>query len=62
MTRAGVKLLYRKSSGGIDWLYVLKKSVRQAADPQALPAPATIGAALEKAGNIHLRRVDQGLP
>jgi hypothetical protein len=57
MTRAGVKLLYRRNGDGIDWLYVLKKSVTQAADPNALPKPATMGAALEKAGNIHLRRV-----
>ena len=58
MTKAGIKLLYRKGpSGGIDWLYVLKRSVRQNKDPEALPKDAAMGAVLERAGNIHLRSV-----
>lgn len=57
-TAGGVKLLgLREAGGGIKWLYVLKKSVTQAADPQALPKDDKMGAALEKAGDIHLRRV-----
>lgn len=57
MTKAGVKLLYRKGNGGIDWMYVLKKSVYQDPDPEALPKDAAMGAALERAAGIHLRAI-----
>jgi hypothetical protein len=57
MTRAGVKLLGLKENGGFKALYVLKKSVHQDKDPDALPKDAAMGAALEKAGDIHLRGV-----
>jgi hypothetical protein len=57
MTKAGVKLLYRRGGGGIEWLYVLKQSVTQAADPKALPADAAMGKALTTAGKIHLRGI-----
>lgn len=57
MTRAGVKLLGLPGNGAVKWLYVLKPSVTQSADPEALPKDAAMGAALEKAGEIHLRRV-----
>lgn len=57
MTAAGMKLLGLRDSGGIKWLYVLKPSVSQDADPDALPKDADMGRALEKAGDIHLRRV-----
>jgi len=56
MTRSGVKLLGLKENGGMRWLYVLKSSVTQERDPLALPKDADIGAALEKAGDIHLRK------
>lgn len=56
MTRAGVKLLgMQDGNGGMDWLYVLKKSVSQDKDPQALPKDADVGRAMEKAGDIYLR-------
>ena len=58
MTRAGVKLLGRKDSGGLmEWLYVLKNKVTQAADPKALPPGAEVSAALTTAAEIHLRKV-----
>lgn len=58
MTRSGTQLLgLRSGSGGIDWLYVLKKSVTQSRDPNALPKDRDMGAALEKAGDIHLRKI-----
>lgn len=57
MTRAGVKLLGLPGNGGVKWLYVLKRSVTQNADPEALPKDAEMGTALEKAGDIHLRKV-----
>lgn len=56
MTRAGVKLLGMKDgSGGMEWLYVLKKSVTQSKDPNALPKDAKVGDAMTKAGDIYLR-------
>lgn len=58
MTAAGVKLLgLRESGGGIKWLYLLTPSVTQDADPKALPKDRDIGSALERAGDIHMRRV-----
>jgi len=59
MTGGGTKLLGlpRDGGGGIDWLYVLKPSVTQEADPQALPAARTVSDALTRAGSIHLDRV-----
>ena len=56
MTRAGVKLLGLRQNGGMKWLYVLKSSVTQDADPKALPTDAEMGRALETAGDIHLRK------
>jgi hypothetical protein len=57
MTRAGVKLLGIPENGGMRWLFVLKKSVYQSRDPDALPKDAVMGAALEKAGDIHMRQI-----
>jgi hypothetical protein len=57
MTGNGVKLLGLRDNGGIRWLYVLKKSVTQGRDDEALPKDREMGIALEKAGDIHLRRV-----
>lgn len=57
ISASGAKLLGLRVNGGIDWLYVLKKSVSHSRDPQALPKDAAMGAALEKAGDIHLRRL-----
>lgn len=57
MTRAGTSLLGLRENGGIIWLYVLKPSVHQDRDPEALPKDATMAAALERAGDIHLRRI-----
>jgi hypothetical protein len=55
-TRAGVKLLGLKDgNGGMEWLYVLKKSVTQAPDPDALPKDAKVADAMTKAGDIYLR-------
>lgn len=56
MTGAGVKLLGIKGSGGaMEWLYVLKKSVTQSKDPQALPKASAMDAAMTRAGDIYLR-------
>lgn len=55
---SGAKLLGLKNgAGGINWLYVLKPSVTQSADPHALPPSATMAAELTKAAEIHLRKV-----
>jgi hypothetical protein len=56
MTRAGVQLLGLPGEGGIKWLYVLKTSITQDPDPKALPTDAEMGAALERAGDIQLRK------
>lgn len=55
MTRAGVKLLGQDTGSGMEWLYVLVPSVKQAADPKALPKDTEVGTAMEKAGDIYLR-------
>ena len=56
MTGAGVKLLGLKDGeGAMEWLYVLKKSVTQSADPKALPTDAAVGDAMTRAGDIYLR-------
>ena len=57
MTRTGTKLLGLRRNGGIDWMYLLKPSVTQDRDPAALPPDRAVAAALEKAGDIHLRRI-----
>lgn len=57
MTGTGTKLLGLRENGGLVWLYVLKPSVYQDRDPEALPKDSTMGDALERAGNIHMRRV-----
>lgn len=57
-TSGGTKLLgLRGPNGGIDWLYVLKKSVTQARDPEAVPPPSVMEKALTRAAGIHLRRL-----
>ena len=56
-SRAGTRLLGLRENGRIVWLYVLKPSVHQDRDPDALPKDAAMGAALERAGDIHLRRI-----
>ena len=53
----GNKLLGAKVAGVMIWYYVLKKSVTQSADPDALPTDAEVGKAMEKAGDIFLRKV-----
>ncbi|MEO5915569.1 MAG: hypothetical protein ABIS50_15150 [Luteolibacter sp.] len=54
--KSGAKLLGLKNGrGGMDWLYVLVKSVKQDADPNALPKPETMAESLTKAGEIYLR-------
>jgi hypothetical protein len=57
MTGTGTKLLGLRENGGMVWLYVLKPSVSQSRDPDALPKDAVMAAALERAGDIHLRRI-----
>lgn len=52
----GVKLLGQLVGGIMRWLYVLKPSITQRPDPNALPSDRTVGAAMEKAGDIFLRR------
>lgn len=56
MTRSGVKLLGLRENGRFQALYVLKSSVSQGPDPKSLPENDVMGAALEKAGEIHLGR------
>lgn len=55
MTRAGVKLLGQDTGSGMEWLYVLVPSVKQDADPKALPKDTEVGDAMSKAGGIYLR-------
>ena len=57
ISQRGNKLLGARIAGIVVWLYVLKKSVSQARDPNALPSDAKVGAAMEKAGDILLRNV-----
>lgn len=57
MTGRGTKLLGLRRNGGIDWMYLLKPSVTQDRDPDALPPDREMGSALEKAGDIYLRRI-----
>lgn len=56
MTKSGTRLLGLKEGNGIIWLYVLKPSVSQKADPHALPKNAEVEAALDKAADIFFRR------
>lgn len=57
MTGAGVKLLGTREGGVFRALFVLKKSISQRPDPQALPKDADMAAAVTKAAEIRLRRV-----
>ncbi len=57
MTRAGVGLLGTREAGGVfHALYVLKRSVSQRPDPEALPKASEVAAAITRAAEIRLRR------
>lgn len=51
-----VGFLALRNAGNLQFLFVLKKSVTQAPDPLALPPGRDVGAALERAGLIYIRR------
>ena len=57
MNKAGVKLLGRTKDGKFEALYVLKKSVHQAADPKALPSSSAMISALTSAAEIAMRKI-----
>lgn len=57
MTAAGVKLLGTRAAGGLfHALYVLKRSVSQRPDPEALPKDSEVADAITRAAGIRLRR------
>lgn len=56
MNAAGVKMLGTKEGGIFRAYYLLKKSVTQRPDPQALPKDSVMAAAIRKAAEIRLRR------
>lgn len=57
MTKSGTKLLGLRDGSGINWLYVLKPSISQRRDPDALPKDGEMATALTKAAEIHLRQI-----